>query len=311
MTQAPGTSPSLCILTPTYRGDIDQFSLLRRSIRHFAPTLPHFAIVHTEDWHAFHKRFRGEPMLEFITTADVLPRAVERRRRKTGPKWRTGAWWYGRVVKGWHAQQLAKIFALAQCPYEAAVFLDSDVFVCRALEPGYFYADGKLKLFRQRALNAEQVDFDVTTHEILGNPLNRIPIESLYDYIFHPACFRKSTAERLLEEFQIRARPRWIRRFLKERRPSEYNLLGHSATVLEGCSGYQLVECLPTELHHSVRFPEDKAHFEAEIEQMLRQPKHFALIQSTLNIEFREIESAFDRLMAAHSGGALELSPTR
>ena len=300
----PDRSASLCILTPTYRGDIDQFSLLRRSIRHFAPTLPHFAIVHTEDWRAFHERFKGEPMLEIITTADVLPRSVERRRRKTGPKWRTGAWWYGRVVKGWYAQQLAKIFALAECPYEAAVFLDSDVFVCRALAASYFYVDGRLKLFRQPALNAEAVDFDVSTHEILGNPLNRVPVQSLYDYIFHPACFRKSTAERLLEEFQIRGRPRWIRRFLAERRPSEYNLLGHAATVLEQGSGYHLVECCPTELHHSVRFPEDKAHFGVEIEHMLRQPKHFALIQSTLHIECREIESAFDRLIAAHSVGA-------
>lgn len=305
MSQAPASSPSLCILTPTYRGDIEQFSLLRRSIRHFAPTLPHFAIVHTEDWSAFRERFRGEPMLEIITTADVLPRSVERRRRKSGPKWRTGAWWYGRVVKGWLAQQLAKIFALAECPYEAAVFLDSDVFVCRTLEPSYFYVNGKLKLFRQQALNAEAVDFDVSTHEILGNPLNRVPVENLYDYIFHPACFRKSTAERLLEEFQIRGRPRWIRRFLRERRPSEYNLLGHSAMVLEAGSGYHLVECPPTDLHHSVRFPEDKANFEVEIEHMLRQPKHFALIQSTLHIEFREIQSAFDRLMEAHSGGAL------
>jgi Family of unknown function (DUF6492) len=304
MSHTAGTgSPSLCALTPTHRRDIEQFSLLRRSIRHFAPTLPHFAIVNTEDWHAFRDRFRGEPMLEIITTADVLPRSVEHRRRKSGPKWRTGAWWYGRSVKGWYAQQLAKVFALAECRYQAAVFLDSDVFVCRALEASWFYVDGNLKLFRQRALNAEAADFDVSTHEILGNPLNRVPIESLYDYIYSPSCFRKSTAKRLLEEFRIRGRPRWIRRFLAERRPSEYNLLGHSAMVLEGGTGYHLVECPPTDLHHSVRFPEDKAHFEVEIEHMLRQPKHFALIQSSLDIEFREIESAFDRLMAAHSCG--------
>jgi hypothetical protein len=305
MNQAPASPPSLCILTPTYRGDIEQFSLLRRSIRHFAPSLPHFAIVHTEDWSVFHKRFRSEPMLEIISTADVLPASVERRRRKTGAKWRTGAWWYGRMVKGWHAQQLAKIFALAECPYEDVVFLDSDVFVCRTLDPSYFYVDGKLKLFRQRALNAEAADFDVSTHEILGNPLNRIPVDNLYDYIYHPACFRKSTAQRLLQEFQDRGRKRWIRRFFAERRPSEYNLLGHSAMVLEEGAGYHLVECLPTDLHHSVRFPEDKQHFQAEIEHMLRQPKHFALIQSTLHIEFSEIESAFDRLMKAHPSGAL------
>jgi Family of unknown function (DUF6492) len=289
----------LCMMTPSYRGDIEQFALLRESIKLFAPGFPHVAVVNTEDYGRFRERFQGEPQLEIVRTADVLPRSVERRRRKSGPRWRTGSWLWGPRIKGWLAQQLAKIYTLAQCPYEAAVFIDSDVFVCRALTANYFYVDGRLKLFRQRAVNAEALDFDISTHDIVGNPLHGVGATQLYDYIFSPACFRKSTALRLLDELVRRRRSesRWLRKFLQEKRPSEYNLLGYAATVLEECAHYHLIECSPDDVHHSVRFPEDRARFAAEMEHMLAQPKQFALIQSSIGIDSAQIASAFHRLV--------------
>jgi hypothetical protein len=171
------------------------------------------------------------------------------------------------------------------------------VLICRELDSKYFYVDGRLKLFRQQAVNAESLDFDISTHDIIGNPLHGIT--RLYDYVFHPACFRRSSALRLLEELERRRRTqaRWIRKFLSERRPSEYNLLGYAATVLEECAQYHLIECHPSELHHSVRFPEDRAHFAAEMERMLTQPKPFALVQSTLRIDPAQIASFFHRLI--------------
>lgn len=291
-------APSICIVTTTYSGDIDQFSILRRSINLFAPGFPHLAIVQTEDCAQFRRRFRDEAQLEIIPTAAVLPAAVELRRRKSGPKWLNGKLRHGRLlIKGWHAQQLAKIFALAQCRYEAAVFLDSDVFLCRPLDADYFHVDGRLKLFRCRALNAESIDFDISTHDILGNPLHEIT--QLWDYIFHPACFKRSTALSLLEEFKQLKRSTWVRRFLAQRRPSEYNLLGYAATVLEVGAGYHLIECDPAQLHHSIRFPEDRARLAEEIEHMRIDPKHFALIQSTLELPFSRITTVFDCVAAA------------
>jgi hypothetical protein len=290
--------PSICFMTPTHVGDLRQFSLLRRSIQVFAPGIPHIAIVNTEDYREFVDRFRSEPLLEIVKSADVLPADIERRRRKSGLKWFTGRWLNKGLIKGWHAQQLMKLFALAECPYEAAVFIDSDVFVCRPLAPDYFHVDGRLKLFRRGAVNAECQDFDISTHDILGNPLHQVT--DLYDYIFSPACFRKSTARRLFAEFEARRRSTWVRRFLAERRPSEYNLLGYAATVLEAGAGYQLVECNPDDLHHSIRFPEDRVRLDAEIEQMRRQQKDFALIQSRLGLEWEQIANAYARVEEAH-----------
>lgn len=289
---------SSCIVTPTYIGDIDQFSMLRRSINLFARGVPHFAIVHTEDCLKFRKRFREEARLEIIPTADVLPPAVELHRRKSGFKWFTGRWKHGQLlIKGWYAQQLAKIFFLAESHYDDVVFLDSDVFLCRPLEPNYFYDGGRLKLFRRRALNAESLAFDISTHEILGNPLHEIT--HLWDYVFHPACFKKSTAIALLEEFKRRKRSTWVRRFLAQRRPSEYNLLGYAATVLEFGEGYHLLECDPVDLHHSIRFPEDRVRLTEEIAQMQAEPKQFALIQSTLKIPFKQIANILDLIVEA------------
>lgn len=291
-------TPSLCFLTASYIGDIDRFSILRRSINHFAPGFAHLVVVHTEDCAEFRRRFRDEPNLRIIPTAEVLPPRVELHRRKSGPKWFTGKWKHGRLlIKGWYAQQLAKIYTLAACPYESAVFLDSDVFLCRPLDFSYFYVDGRLKLFRCRALNAESIDFDISTHDILGNPLHEIT--NLYDYVFHPACFRRSTAITLLEEFKRRKRSTWVRRFLAQIRPSEYNLLGYSATVLEQCADYCLIECNPTDLHHSIRFPEDRVRLAEEIEVMQTAPRHFALIQSTIKIPFPRVAEVFDKVVEA------------
>ena len=115
--------PSICFMTPTHVGDLRQFSILRRSIQVFAPGIPHIAIVNTEDYREFADRFHREPLLEIVKAAEVLPAEIERRRRKSGLKWFTGRWLHKGLIKGWHAQQLMKLFALAECPYEAAPVL--------------------------------------------------------------------------------------------------------------------------------------------------------------------------------------------
>jgi len=216
---SPATTRSFCLITPTYRRDLEQFALLRRSVTRFMPGVPHLVIVNREDSTLFEGRFAAEPDLVFIRSSDVLPASIEWRRRRSGPKWLTGLRRVsGGLVKGWHAQQLMKLFLLAECPYEAAAFMDSDVFVCRPLARGYFNAGDRLKLYRRVAPNAEAMDFDIATHEILGNPLHRIT--QLSDYIYSPACFRRSTAEALFAEFRRRRRTGWVRRFLSQKRPS-------------------------------------------------------------------------------------------
>ncbi len=291
-------STPIAFFTPTFLRDIERFALLRRSIERFAPTIPHIAVVNTEDHREFARRFGRDRGLELLRSADVLPGEIERRRRKSGPRWLTGKWLHKDLIKGWHAQQLMKLFALPDLKYEAAVFIDSDVLVCRPLTPDYFYVHDRLKLFRRRATNAEGFDFDIATHEIMGNPLQQVT--ELFDYIYSPSLFRRSTGAALFAELERRGRyKKFVKRFLAERRPSEYNLLGYVATQVEGGRDYEVIECEPDSLHHSIRFPEDRARFSEEIEHMINQPKPFALIQSTVGIEPHRIAAAFDRLVTS------------
>lgn len=290
----------ICIITPTRARDLMQFSLLRRSIKLFAPGFPHIAIVNSEDHRTFSERFAREDHLEIIKSAEVLPRSVEHRRRRSGiRKWcRMFKHMPFGVIGGWHAQQIMKLNVLAECRYESAAFFDSDVFICRPIGLDYFHVGDRLKLYRRPAPHAECMDFDIATHEIIGNPLHRVT--QLYDYIYSPTCFKKSTAVRLFQELRARGRSSWVRRFLAQRRPSEYHLLGYAATVLERGAGYAPIECNPEDLHHSIRYEEDRARLPAEIERMKAQPKDFALIQSSLSLTFEQCLEAFDAVAAAH-----------
>lgn len=295
----PAATRNFCLITPTHRRDLEQFALLRRSVNRFMPGVPHLVIVNREDCAIFERRFAAERDLVLIRSSDILPASIEWRRRRSGPKWLTGLRRVsGGLVKGWHAQQLMKLFLLAECPYEAAAFVDSDVFVCRPLPRDYFHVGERLKLFRRVAPNAEAMDFDIATHEILGNPLHRI--SQLSDYIYSPTCFRRSTAEALFAEFRRRRRSGWVRRFLSQKRPSEYHLLGYAATELERGAGYHPVECDPEDVHHSIRYPEDEARLAADIERMVAEPRDFALIQSRLGVAHAHIERAYERIVAAY-----------
>lgn len=65
---------------------------------------------------------------------------------------------------------------------------------------------------------------------------------------------------------------------------------------VENPIGYEIIECEPDALHHSIRFPEDRVRFAEEIEQMANLPKQFALIQSTVGIDAVEVAKAFERI---------------
>jgi hypothetical protein len=296
-----------CIITPSYIGDIAQFSLLRKSIEIYARDYPHIVIVHSEDYPAFNSRFGASRNITILKTSDILPSFVENRRKsKIKLVNRFKKRFARKPVEGRYIQQLTKIYALSLCEYDSAAFIDSDVFLCAPLCPDYFLEGEKVKLFRRMATNAESMDFDISTHEIIGNDLHKI--HQLFDYIFAPASFKKSSAVSLLNLLNSKYGNSWVNRFFSERRPSEYNLLGYSATIIEKGLGYSLIECNPADIHHSLRFKEDTDKFREEVDSCLRHPKHFFLIQSSLNLNIRHITDAFDVVMAqsAQQGVSLD-----
>ncbi|WP_309045805.1 DUF6492 family protein [Marinobacter sediminicola] len=142
-------APSFILITPTWSGDLEHFRLLRASIeRSGLRDIPHATVVQAEDRHAF-SGFEGGS-LTMLSTADVLPAALEQRRLKARAYERL----FGRHVTriagslsrkigvpswphytGWHTQQICKLKLAAESECDYAVVIDSDVVVCPDATP--------------------------------------------------------------------------------------------------------------------------------------------------------------------------------
>lgn len=293
---------SICIITPCYKKDIERFSMLRESINQYGKEFEQVAIVHSEDLALFQNRFKNEPKLKFIPTNNVLPKKIEKLRlfRQSDYKYLNSfkkrvlaKKYFQRSMSGWHTQQLTKLYGLAQCDYDSAIYLDSDVFLCDYLSPNDFFIDGKLKLYRRKALEGESLDFAITTYDLLDEPLQKV--FNFYDHIYQPCCFQKSTAKAILALLNDKRGDKWLREFGQERRPAEFNLLGYAAEHLEGFSGYHIVDCQPTDLHHSIRYKNDVDIIENELEKITNENKNFFLIQSNLNLPDDAVRNIFNR----------------
>ena len=157
--------------------------------------------------------------------------------------------------------------------------------------------DGRPKPFRRQAVNAECLDFDISTHDILGNPLHRVTDYGLYFLavllppVERRAAARESSVRRQVgkalpgAKTPVRITTCWVtRRWSSRAAPTTSSSRRN-----------------PDDLHHSIRFPEDRAHLDAEIERDTRQqPKEFALIQSSLGLDIDRIAAAFARVEEAH-----------
>jgi len=163
--------------------------------------------------------------------------------------------------------------------------------------------DGRLKLFRRDAVvNAECLDFDISTHDIPGQPAAPDPGDRAIRLHFSPTCFRRSSAVRLLAEFEARGR-KWVKRFLEQKTPSEYNLLGHAAMVLEGGAGlraHRVQSRRPPPLRSA--FPKTAPISTPRSSACAPAAQGIRAIQSSLGLDIDRIAAAFSRVEAAHRG---------
>lgn len=237
------SSLSLCYMTPSFRGDLERFALLRRSLQLFSPDIPHLAYVDTEDCPLFQKRFGSERNLTIVPSAEILPARVEAERRF----WRGRRGWLARrigwrlglssVFTGWKLQQIIKLEAAARVPFDAVVFLDSDIFLCGRVTERDFVADGALTLLETPAANYEDMAFEVGRQLLVEGSL-QAPVEA-FNYIHQAPRFLRRTAMALLDRLSA-SHKNWHAALLQQAFPSEYNLLGYAARVLDGYRGYRL-----------------------------------------------------------------------
>jgi len=137
-------------VTPTYAGDLSRFAFLRESMDLVGISIPHIAVVHTEDVPSFAAIAKTEN-LTIVSTAEVLPGPAEVLRR--GPA-RRRIRRRGRELPGWVAQQIVKLAVSDLVESQVIVPLDSDAFFLRKVDPSDFFADdGRSFLHEFRGLN--------------------------------------------------------------------------------------------------------------------------------------------------------------
>ena len=137
----------LVLITPTWAGDIDHFRLMRASLEQSPlAQFEHYVVVQDEDLALFDE-FRNRDHLTLLSTKNVLPDIIERRRRRarylSGTFGRTATRICGSLKRifsrplwpsytGWHTQQLCKLKLASELPYDTAVVIDSDVIVTQS-----------------------------------------------------------------------------------------------------------------------------------------------------------------------------------
>jgi len=148
----------LAMVTPTWAGDIEKFTFLRESIVRCGITIPHIAVVHTEDLPLF-ESIPFNDALRVLPTSEVLPGNLERRRRANPSRkdWpaalRSLQSRLRRRVDGRWTQQVVKLATAKVVEAESVVCVDSDVFFVRNVsESDFFDLDGRLHLHEPEGL---------------------------------------------------------------------------------------------------------------------------------------------------------------
>jgi hypothetical protein len=189
MTPTPKISLRAAYLTPTWRGDFEQFRLLRRSMERFGlAQAEHHVIVQTEDMALFRPLAIGGVRLH--ATADLLPADIEAgrvrclRQGAADSRWRARlrrslnkrVGWFDWVrYSGWQVQQISKLQAAVALDADVFVVLDSDMLFCAAVPLAEFVVGDKALLLENEvrlSRSSPGLDFRwaETAHRLIGKP---------------------------------------------------------------------------------------------------------------------------------------------
>lgn len=226
--RGPERADAWLVITPTYRGDREQFALLNESFQRFAPPgLLHQVIVDRCDLPLF-EPFRHDRMR--LTTAEaVLPGHV----RKLTVAGRS-AWVSTRFppVRNWIAQQLMKIAAACAADRPFVLFADSDVVFLRPFGVDRFTDGHRVALSRVRAEFEDLPHWRQASARLLkaGDPGRFATV----NYVSNLIPWRRDTARAMVARVEAEHRGGWAASVARELRFSEYTLYGVFAEEVLG-----------------------------------------------------------------------------
>jgi hypothetical protein len=283
---------TLELITPSYAPDRELCADLVRSVRRFAPAgTRHIVVVPEQDVPAF-------AALEDLGATVVSTRSVMPRGFLKVPF--ANVWLSVRSpwppVRGWIAQQIVKLQAVARSEADAVLVVDSDVEFIRSFTVADFLVDGQVPLYRvDDAVSAElprHMLWDAVARRLLGLPADggeRHP-----DYICWPCLWQPRVVRGALERVERTSGRPWAVAVARELHFSEMVLYGVYADEVAGATVH-------TSDMHCPAFSDERALDADELARFLadREPADVAVMISAksgtdLELRRRSIRSAID-----------------
>jgi hypothetical protein len=291
-------SPTISLMTPTWAGDLAQYRVLMRSLQNSPLSAqPHTTIVQTEDETAL--RRIAPSAASIITTAELLPQSVERRRRQArklserlgrhvtrtaGSMTRSLGWPNWPRYTGWHTQQLCKLALAAQAETDYVVAVDSDVIVTPAATLDPLFREAGIACFSQpRHID----DFHGKTRNWISQAdrlLDAPTRDGWHDAFFDtPFLLHAETVRQLLAGLEDRYDCAWWQALLAQppRRWSEFATYKRFLKIIDGTPGAESVHWLRPNAVHYIFDASDTERLIAEVKQHLDDPStHFITVHS-------------------------------
>jgi hypothetical protein len=295
----PPIQPNVAFVTPTFGRDYERFCLQRESMENCGIDIPHVAVVHDEDLAMF-RRTPHQKNLTLVSTRDVLPPALEKRRRLWGVRrrdnWRN--WFSRKGVHGWMTQQIVKLASPAVAQAEGIVCLDSDVvFVNRVTAADFFDEQGRLHLNETSAdLDAEMADWFCRSMKFWGVPLKQ---QTLRQYIHPLSPMHRQVLLDMHAAIESRYHQPWHQAII-EQNVFEYMTYGVYCRFVDG-----LKRQVPVAPRLCVYYwwPEQAEQIEADFARRVGQSAAKAVwIQSTMDVPVAEIGRLAAEVRLSRSG---------
>jgi hypothetical protein len=230
---AAQSGSSIAVVTSSYAGDLQRFSLLCETMDRFVTGhARHLVLVADKDERLF-RAFAG-PRREIIAESDLLPRWL---RRFGDPLsgfnrdvWLSLQTW---PMRGWHVQQLRRLAVAAHLDEAAYLTVDSDVAFVAPYDAATNWRDGLLRLYRvDDALRdpalGEQRQWSASAGRRLG-----LAVPSRHDYINTLIAWRTATVRSLLARLAEQSGRHWVAALGGDRTFSECMIYGRMADEVE------------------------------------------------------------------------------
>lgn len=224
--------PTMLVLTPSYRPDHALCVELNRSVLRLAPpSVRHLLVVPPGDLPLF-RPLAGERTVVQDTRA-VVPRPLRQVPR-------LNVWVDPRApfppVRGWVAQQVVKLAAVAGADADLVLLADSDLVFVRPFGPRTFAPDGAVPLYRREGAVSAHLPRHVRWHEVARRLLGLPPGDEVArpDYICWPCLWEPAVVRRMLARVERVAGVPWAVAVSRELHVSEMVLYGVYLDEVEG-----------------------------------------------------------------------------